>query len=112
MGRAWKLQSPHDNERRVQGARQGNRSDCSAKARDASWNQGAQLRGAHSTLVQSSVPAHDEKRGFAWIESGKEMTRFEFDVSREEWIDFLRILRRVLVELTRWIEKRYPETVA
>jgi hypothetical protein len=40
------------------------------------------------------------------------MTRFEFDVSREEWIDFLRVLRRVLVELTRWIEKRYPETVA
>jgi hypothetical protein len=33
-------------------------------------------------------------------------------ISRDEWIDFLRMLRRVFVELTRWIERRYPETIS
>jgi hypothetical protein len=32
-------------------------------------------------------------------------------LTHDEWIDFMRIVRRVLVELTRWIERRYPETV-
>ncbi len=33
-------------------------------------------------------------------------------VTHEEWVEFLRITRRILVELTRWIERRYPETVS
>jgi hypothetical protein len=40
-------------------------------------------------------------------------------MTHDEWIDFLRILRRVLIvfasgakELLRWIERRYPETVS
>lgn len=33
-------------------------------------------------------------------------------MTRDEWVDFLKIVRRVLVELTRWIERHYPETVA
>jgi hypothetical protein len=32
------------------------------------------------------------------------------DVSRSEYVEFLKLLRRVLVEVTRWIERRYPET--
>lgn len=40
-------------------------------------------------------------------------------LSRVEWVDFLRVVRRTLIvfcggikELQRWIERRYPETIS
>lgn len=67
------IQAAHNDKRRIQGTWESIRKNCQANAGNTSRNQGAQLRGAHSTLVQSAVPAHDEKRGCTWIEGGEEM---------------------------------------
>jgi len=32
--------------------------------------------------------------------------------NQDEWIEFLRLLRRIAIEIARWIERRHPEVVS
>ena len=34
------------------------------------------------------------------------------EMRRDEWIDFMRVLRRAFLMIVRWIEKCYPEIVS